>query len=57
MGEVSLMGKDVNFVLRMEKLGGPLGISVLTHRTLAVSPTDISGTQFCLPPSLFLAGT
>ena len=30
MGEVSLMGKDVNFVFRMEKLAGSLGISVLT---------------------------
>jgi adenylate cyclase len=30
MGEESLMGKDVNFVFRMEKLGGSLNISVLT---------------------------
>ena len=30
MGEVSLMGKDVNFVFRMEKLAGSLGISLLT---------------------------
>jgi len=30
MGEESLMGKDVNFVFRMEKLAGSLGISVLT---------------------------
>jgi adenylate cyclase len=29
MGEESLMGKDVNFVFRMEKLGASLGISVL----------------------------
>jgi class 3 adenylate cyclase len=27
MGEESLMGKDVNFVFRMEKLAGSLGIS------------------------------
>jgi len=30
MGEESLMGKDVNFVFRMEKLAGSLGILVLT---------------------------
>jgi len=30
MGEESLMGKDVNFVFRMEKLAGLLKISVLT---------------------------
>ena len=30
MGEESLMGKDVNFVFRMEKLAGSLGIAVLT---------------------------
>jgi len=30
MGEESLMGKDVNFVFRMEKLAGLLGISLLT---------------------------
>ena len=30
MGEESLMGKDVNFVFRMEKLAGSLGISLLT---------------------------
>src|SRR5690348_9271905 len=30
IGEESLMGKDVNFVFRMEKLAGSLGISVLT---------------------------
>ena len=30
MGEESLMGKDVNFVFRMEKLAGSLGIPVLT---------------------------
>ncbi len=30
MGEESLMGKDVNFVFRMEKLAGTLGISLLT---------------------------
>src|SRR5438094_9191627 len=30
MGEESLMGKDVNFVFRMEKLAGALGISLLT---------------------------
>lgn len=29
MGEESLMGKDVNFVFRMEKLAGSLGISIL----------------------------
>jgi adenylate cyclase len=29
MGEESLMGKDVNFVFRMEKLAGSLGISLL----------------------------
>src|SRR5438309_2001990 len=30
MGEESLMGKDVNFVFRMEKLAGSLSISLLT---------------------------
>jgi len=30
MGEESLMGKDVNFVFRMEKLAGSLKILVLT---------------------------
>ena len=30
MGEESLMGKDVNFVFRMERLAGSLGISLLT---------------------------
>ena len=30
MGEESLMGKDVNFVFRMEKLGASLGILLLT---------------------------
>src|ERR1700730_4470651 len=30
MGEESLMGKDVNFVFRMEKLAGSLGIYLLT---------------------------
>jgi len=30
MGEESLMGKEVNFVFRMEKLAGSLGISILT---------------------------
>jgi class 3 adenylate cyclase len=30
MGEESLMGKEVNFVFRMEKLAGSLRISVLT---------------------------
>src|SRR6266446_1926682 len=30
MGEESLMGKEVNFVFRMEKLAGSLGIFVLT---------------------------
>jgi class 3 adenylate cyclase len=29
MGEESLMGKDVNFVFRMEKLAGSLGIPLL----------------------------
>jgi adenylate cyclase len=29
MGEESLMGKDVNFVFRMEKLAGSLGISLI----------------------------
>jgi class 3 adenylate cyclase len=30
MGEESLLGKDVNFVFRMEKLAGSLSISLLT---------------------------
>ena len=30
MGEESLMGKEVNFVFRMEKLAGSLGISAIT---------------------------
>ncbi len=33
MGEESLMGKDVNFVFRMEKLAGSLKILVLTSAT------------------------
>lgn len=33
LGEESLMGKDVNFVFRMEKLAALLGISVLTSAT------------------------
>jgi adenylate cyclase len=33
MGEESLMGKDVNFVFRMEKLAGSLGIPLLTSAT------------------------
>jgi adenylate cyclase len=33
MGEESLMGKEVNFVFRMEKLAGSLGILVLTSDT------------------------
>jgi adenylate cyclase len=32
MGEESLMGKEVNFVFRMEKLAGSLGIAVLTSQ-------------------------
>jgi class 3 adenylate cyclase len=30
MGEESLMGPEVNFVFRMEKLAGSLGLPVLT---------------------------
>jgi adenylate cyclase len=33
MGEESLMGKEVNFVFRMEKLAGSLGIAILTSDT------------------------
>ncbi len=33
MGEESLMGKDVNFVFRMEKLAASLGILLLTSAT------------------------
>lgn len=33
MGEESLMGKDVNFVFRMEKLAGSLGVPVLVSNS------------------------
>lgn len=34
MGEESLMGKDVNFVFRMEKLAGSLGLPILTSSSV-----------------------
>src|SRR5438552_616734 len=46
MGEESLMGKEVNFVFRMEKLAGSLGISVLTS---AVGQSKLKSLINCEP--------
>ncbi len=46
MGEESLMGKDVNFVFRMEKLAGSLGISLLTS---AVGKSKLESLIECEP--------
>ena len=41
MGEESLMGKEVNFVFRMEKLAGSLGIPVLTSAAGQAKLTEL----------------
>jgi adenylate cyclase len=46
MGEESLMGKDVNFVFRMEKLAGSLGILVLTSEA---GKSKLAGLVKCEP--------
>jgi len=46
MGEESLMGKDVNFVFRMEKLAGSLGIYVLTS---AAGKSKLDSLMECKP--------
>lgn len=46
MGEESLMGKDVNFVFRMEKLAGSLGILLLTS---AAGKAKLDGLTKCEP--------
>jgi adenylate cyclase len=46
MGEESLMGKDVNFVFRMEKLAGSLGIALLTS---AAGKSKLSSLINCEP--------
>jgi adenylate cyclase len=46
MGEESLMGKEVNFVFRMEKLAGSLGIQVLTS---AVGQSKLKSLIKCEP--------
>src|SRR5581483_3184153 len=46
MGEESLMGKEVNFVFRMEKLAGSLGIPVLTS---AAGQSKLSELIKCEP--------
>jgi class 3 adenylate cyclase len=46
MGEESLMGKDVNFVFRMEKLAGSLGIAVLTS---AAGESKLESLMKCEP--------
>jgi Adenylate cyclase, family 3 (some proteins contain HAMP domain) len=46
MGEESLMGKDVNFVFRMEKLAGSLGISLLTS---AAGKSKLGSLMKCEP--------
>jgi adenylate cyclase len=46
MGEESLMGKEVNFVFRMEKLAGSLGIGVLTS---AVGQSKLKSLINCEP--------
>jgi adenylate cyclase len=46
MGEESLMGKDVNFVFRMEKLAGSLGILLLTS---AAGKAKLDGLMKCEP--------
>lgn len=46
MGEESLMGKDVNFVFRMEKLAGSLGILLLTSES---GKTKLGSLMKCEP--------
>jgi adenylate cyclase len=46
MGEESLMGKDVNFVFRMEKLAGSLGILLLTS---AAGKAKLGSLMKCEP--------
>jgi adenylate cyclase len=46
MGEESLMGKEVNFVFRMEKLAGSLGIAVLTSE---VGASKLKSLINCAP--------
>jgi adenylate cyclase len=46
MGEESLMGKEVNFVFRMEKLAGSLGISLLTS---AAGKSQLESLMKCEP--------
>src|SRR5947207_10226334 len=46
MGEESLMGKDVNFVFRMEKLAGSLGILLLTS---AAGKEELGPLMKCQP--------
>jgi len=46
MGEESLMGKEVNFVFRMEKLAGSLKISVLTS---AAGESKLKSLLTCAP--------
>ncbi|MGZ5552566.1 MAG: FHA domain-containing protein [Chthoniobacterales bacterium] len=46
MGEESLMGKDVNFVFRMEKLAGSLGILLLTS---AAGKAKLKSLMKCQP--------
>jgi adenylate cyclase len=46
MGEESLMGKEVNFVFRMEKLAGSLGISLLTS---AAGKSKLKALMKCEP--------
>jgi adenylate cyclase len=41
MGEESLMGREVNFVFRMEKLAGSLGISLLTSAAAQAKLKDL----------------
>lgn len=46
MGEESLMGKEVNFVFRMEKLAGSLGCAILTS---AAGESRLAGLVNCTP--------
>jgi adenylate cyclase len=46
MGEESLMGKEVNFVFRMEKLAGSLGVSMLTS---AAGKSKLASFTKCEP--------
>jgi class 3 adenylate cyclase len=46
MGEESLMGKEVNFVFRMEKLAGSLGVAILTS---AAGKAKLESLMKCEP--------